>query len=125
MGLTHVAVQLRSAGSKRTYNADFLVDTGAFDSLAPASLLREIGVEPVGKRTYELANGKLQEYEFGLAELTFLDEIVATRIIFGPDDAEPLLGVVALESAGFLVDPNSQTLRKPRAFPLKMAVSAK
>jgi clan AA aspartic protease len=119
MGLTHVAVKIGNLGSKNLYDAEFLVDTGAVESMAPASELRRVGVEPVGKRTYELASGELREYEYGLAELRFMDEITSTDIIFGPENTEPILGVIALEGAGFIVDPRNQTLRKLRARPLK------
>ena len=119
MGLTHVAVRLFNSHSRNTYEADFLVDTGAMYSMAPASELKKIGMQSVGKDTYELASGELVEYEHGNAELTFMGEVVPVRIIFGPDDSQPLLGVVALESAGFMVDPKNQTLRKLQARPLK------
>ena len=124
MGLTHVAVELSRINSKGEndqyiYNQKFLVDTGAMDSMAPASELRKVGIEPVGKRTYELASGELREYEYGLAELRFMDEITSADIIFGPENIEPILGVIALEAAGFIVDPKNQTLRKLKARPLK------
>ena len=119
MGLTHVAVRLFNSDSQNTYEADFLVDTGATDTMAPAFELKKIGIQPVGKDLYELANGELVELEHGNAELTFMGEVVPIRIIFGPDDSKPLLGVIALESAGFMVDPKNQTLRKLRARLLK------
>ena len=119
MGLTHVAVRLFNSASPNTYEADFLVDTGATDTMAPASDLRKIGIQPLGKDVYELANGELVEYEYGNAELRFMDEIVPIRIVFGPDGSEPILGVIALEAAGFIVDPKNQMLRKLRARPLK------
>ena len=40
-------------------------------------------------------------------------------MIFGPDDAEPLLGITALESVGITVDPVNQTVRRLPAVPLK------
>jgi hypothetical protein len=46
---------------------------------------------------------------------------VIVKIIFGPEDAEPLLGAIALESAGFVVDPSNQTLRRLGARSLKKA----
>lgn len=50
MGLIHVAVTLRSFERiDAAYGADFLVDTGATDSMAPASELRRIGVVPAGR----------------------------------------------------------------------------
>jgi clan AA aspartic protease len=119
MGLTHVAVRLFNSASSDTYEADFLVDTGATDTMAPASDLKRIGIQPLGKDVYELANGELVEYEYGNAELRFMNEIVPIRIVFGPDGSEPILGVIALEAAGFIVDPKNQMLRKLRARSLK------
>jgi clan AA aspartic protease len=119
MGLTHVVVRLFNAPSRKTYDADFLVDTGAMDTMAPASELKKIGIQPTGKEEYELANGELVEWEHGSAEIEFMGVIVPIRIIFGPDNSKPLLGVIALETAGFIVDPKHQTLRKLRARPLK------
>ena len=119
MGLTHVVVRLFNSDSQDTYEADFLVDTGATDTMAPAFELKKIGMRPTGKDLYEIANGEVVEFEHGSAELTFMGEVVPVRIIFGLDDSKPLLGVIALEAAGFLVDPKNQTLRKLRARPLK------
>jgi predicted aspartyl protease len=125
MGLTHVDVKIGQLGSNNLYDAKFLVDTGTMDAMAPASELKRVGIQPVGKRLYEFANGEVQEYEHGLAEIRFMGEITSTDIIFGPEDCEPILGVIALEGAGFIVDPKNQTLRKLRARPLKQAALAK
>jgi predicted aspartyl protease len=111
MGLTHVTVTITAFGpGGGSYQADFLVDTGATDSLAPAAELRKIGVQPVGK---------MDEYEFGLAQFEFMGEITAGRVIFGPDDAEPILGVTVLESVGITIDPATRTLKRLPAIPLK------
>ncbi len=120
MGLMHVTVRIRSLGSQNgAFEAKVLVDTGVTDSLVPATELKRIGMQPVGRKAYELANGQLVEYEFGLAEIGFMDEVTAGRVIFGPDDCEPILGVTALESVGITIDPASRTLRKLPAIPLK------
>ena len=124
MGLTRIAVELSRMNSQEesgqyTYNAKFLVDTGAMDSMAPSSELRKVGIQPVGKRIYELANGEIQEYEHGIAQVSFMGEVTWTDIIFGPADTEPILGVITLENANFLVDPKNQTLTKLLARPLK------
>lgn len=68
---------------------------------------------------YELADGSTIEYDFGLAEIEFLGEVTSGRVIFGPDGAEPLLGVTALESVGIQVDPANRTLKRMPAIPLK------
>jgi len=120
MGLTHVAVKLRSFGSLDEFQAKFLVDTGATtDSLVPAAALSQIGIQPIGKMCYELADGNIHEFEFGLAEISFMNETTAGRVIFGPDGVEPILGVTALESAGIVVDPVSRTHKRLPAIPLK------
>jgi predicted aspartyl protease len=94
------------------------VDTGATDSLAPAAELNKVGIRAVGKTAYELA-GVVEEYEFGLAEISFMGEITAGRLIFGPDNAKPILGVTALESVGITIDPATRTLKRLPAIPLK------
>lgn len=119
MGLTHVAVKLRNPGAKKTFSETFLVDTGATDSMVSTEILKRIGVVPTGKRTYELASGELQEFEVGYAELSFMGDTIQTRVIFGPTNTEPILGAVALELAGLMVDPANETLRRLPALPLK------
>jgi hypothetical protein len=78
-------------------------------------------VEPGGSTAYELAKGTIQEYPFGLVEVGFMGEINAVRVIFGPNDAEPLLGISALESAGITVDPAIRTLKRLPAILLKQS----
>ena len=120
VGLTHVPVRLSSSEtSSEKYTADFLVDTGAIDSMAPASELSRIGIQRVGQRRYELADGTVHEYAFGLARIEFMGEITAGRVIFGPEGVEPLLGATALESAGMIVDPGTQTLKRLPTVSLK------
>jgi predicted aspartyl protease len=120
MGLTHVVVRLFNSQSQDTYEDDFLVDTGSMDTMAPASALKKLGIQPDGKDLYELASGELVEYEYGSAKLAFMGEQhVPIRIIFGPDGSAPILGVVALEIAGYIVDPKNQAIRKLEARPLK------
>ena len=120
MGLIQVTVTLRVPGSKNAgYEALFLVDTGATDSMAPGSELKNAGIEPVGKMSYELANGEVQEYPFGLAQIEFMGDVTAGRVIFGPEGTEPLLGVTALESVGITIDPANRTLKRLPAIPLK------
>ena len=120
MELIHVTVCLRAMQkSRKKYEADFLVDTGATDCMAPASKLRRAGVRPRGRMTYELANGSTVEYDFGLAEIEFMGELTSGRVIFGPEKCEPLLGVTALESVGIVVDPATQRLKRLPAVPLK------
>jgi len=119
MALTRISVKLRSLNSSGIFQSQFLVDTGAIDSMAPASELRKIGINAIGKKAYELASGSIVEYEFGLAQIEFMNETTAGRVIFGPESVELILGVTALESVGMVVDPTSLTLKRLPAISLK------
>ena len=113
MGLTRVAVRVSDlAAEGGPFDADFLVDTGATDCMAPGDRLAEVGIEPRGKREYELGNGEPVEYEYGFAIIAFNGEETVAEIIFGPPGTEPILGVIALESAGMTVDPLTGTLKR-------------
>jgi clan AA aspartic protease len=113
MGFTHVKVAVRNpAKSKKAWQGTFLVDTGAIDCLVPGKYLRKLGIEPRAKWTYELADGSEVEMDIGVAEVELMGRIIGTTVIFGPDGAEPILGVTALESAGIVVDPRNQRLRR-------------
>lgn len=120
MGLTHVPVTVSNLVNGESFTANFLIDTGATEPMVPASELKRIGIKPVGTRIYELANGQRQEFEIGEARLSFWDETFPARLIFGPDGSEPILGVIALESAGLVVDPKNQTLTRLPVLPLKV-----
>jgi clan AA aspartic protease len=120
MGVTHVTTRISNlAQDVEPWEAEFLVDNGAIDCLAPRDRLIQAGVKSEGKTVYELANGEPVEYEYGFARVSFLGAETVAQVIFGPRDAEPILGVVALENTGVTVDPVSRTLRRVHARPLK------
>lgn len=120
MGMTHVTVIVRNpAKPAKTWEGLFLVDTGAVDSLVPGKFLRQIGLVPRAERTSELADGSEVKLKIAAGELEFMGELVGTTLIFGADDAEPILGVTALESVGIEVDPRSHKLKRLPATRLK------
>jgi clan AA aspartic protease len=120
MGTTQVTVAVcNPADPNRRWEALFLVATGAIDCLVPANRLREIGIEPERERLYELADGTQITYPVGAARFEFMGELVSANVIFGADDVEPILAVVALESIGIEVDPRNQRLKRLPAVRLK------
>jgi clan AA aspartic protease len=121
MGAIHVTVRLSWPGVQEPYEALFLVDTGATDSLVPKSELLKLGFKPIGKTSYELANSDVVEYEYCGAVFEFMGETSFGRIIMDPDDCEPLLGVTILESVGITIDPTNRTLKRLPAIPLKQS----
>src|SRR6185295_8608074 len=119
MGLTRVVVSIKSLTSIDTFQAKFLVDTGSIDSVAPGSELAKIGIEAEGTEPYELADGTIIEFEYGLARITIMGKTTAGRISFGPENVEPILGVTALEPLWMVVDPGSLTLKRLPAIYMK------
>ena len=120
MGATHVTVTIRNpAQPDKTWEALFLVDTRAMNCLVPRKKLESIGLTAKGKRAYELADGSELVLDVTTAEIEFMGEIVGGTIFMGEADAEPLLGVTALESVGIEVDPVNQRLKRLPAVRLK------
>ena len=120
MGATYVDVTVRNpADPQRSWTGRFLVDTGAFDSLVPREHLEGIGLEPRGRREYVLADGRPATLEMTIAEIEFEGEVVGNTIVYGEEGSEPLLGVTALESGGFEVDPRNEELKRLPAVLLK------
>ena len=120
MGATHVTVRITNpADPDRFWEGLFLVDTGATDSLVPRSHLEAIGLEPKGRRVYELADGSELVVDVTTADIEFMGEIVGGTVVFGQANAEPLLGLTALESVGIEVDPVNQRLKRLPAVRLK------
>ena len=48
-----------------------------------------------------------------------MNQTTAGRVIFVPDNIEPILGLTALESVGVAVDPTNHALKRLPAIPLK------
>ena len=120
MGLVYAVTEITNIlGGEESYSMPFLVDTGATDTIIPANELEKLGVKREGKRNYELANGKIVSYDVGYAFLRVNGEKLVANVVFGEEETEPLLGVTVLESAGFIVDPIRQVLKKTAAIPLK------
>ena len=111
---------LRIAGSsgERYAEIEATVDTGAFYSMIPARLLREIGVERSARRRMRLADGTIVDADVGEALVTVNGESVTTLVVFGDDDAPSLLGAYALEGLALAVDPVDQRLIPRGLLPL-------
>jgi len=88
------------------------VDTGSVDCLVPRNALEAIGLKPKSQRSYELADGSEVKMNITTAEIEFMGDIAGVTIVMGADDAEPILGVTALESVGIKVDPRNQWLKR-------------
>ena len=113
MGAIYAPVTIRNpAEPNREWKGEFLVDTGAIDTLAPRPQLEAIGLKPKGREFYELADGTRLEMETTTCDVEMMGKTVGTTVIFGEAGVEPLLGMTVLESAGIRIDPSDQTLHR-------------
>ena len=115
MGVFSKTLRLASIDGERTVEVEALVDTGSFYTLVPARLLTELELEPFDTYTLELADGRLVDYDVGLAVATVDERTAPTLVLFGNDDVEPLLGAYTLEGLLLAVDPLNT-----RLVPLKL-----
>ena len=119
MGLIRINATVRNpAEPDRAWEGLFLVDSGAFNSVVPRRHLDAIGLTPEGQRTYRTADGRQVRMDITVAQIEFMGELTAGTIVFGDDNAEPLLGVTTLEDAGLAIDPQNQTLTTLSVLPL-------
>ena len=113
MGIIQVTAVIRNpAEPTRAWEGLFLVDTGAIDSLVPRPFLESIGLKPKGHRVYGLADGSEVRMDITTGDIEFMGDVVGSTIVFGEADAEPLLGVTALESVGIEIEPRNQKLTR-------------
>ncbi len=123
MGAIHVPVIVRNPTDRdRFWEGIFLVDTGATDCMVPKNHLESIGILPMGRNEYELADGSHLSVDIAVGQVEFMGRAVGATIIMSDTDAEPLLGVTALESAGIEVDPRNETLKMLPSIRLKRLV---
>lgn len=86
-----------------------VVDTGASDSMFPASLFEQLHVEPRGEYPCFYANGESEIRSYGVASIRIGGSTNICPVIFGPDN-HFLLGATTLEIFKLAVDPVGQEL---------------
>lgn len=112
MGIAVVRVRLTNlADAARWFDDDFVVDTGAVVSFAPADKLRAIGIAPSRREPFLLADGSTVTRDLGDVFFEVAGKRGAAPVVFGGPDDAVLLGAVTLEALALGVDPVSRQLR--------------
>lgn len=76
--------------------------------MLPADLLKELGVSPGRKATFEMADGRREEMDVGEVRVTINGTSAINPVVFGAQGTAPLLGAVTLEILLLAVDPVGQ-----------------
>ena len=87
-----------------------LVDTGASITVVPREMLERLGVPPIDREPFELADGRVVEREVGQTWVRVEDRARITQIAFGEPGDAGVLGALTLEAVLLAVDPVNQSL---------------
>jgi len=120
MGLTVLKVEVGNpAKPKVREEIEFLIDSGAVYSVVPAPVLRRLGIRPLAKEEFRLANGSRITRKKGVALFKYGTRIGGADVIFGEKGDSQLLGAFTLEALGLSLDPLKRVL-KPLPMTLAM-----
>ena len=109
MGTFDVNIRVGPARGGEMAEVSAMVDTGASDTVLPASLLEGLQVRPVSKVGYTLANGQVEEYDVGEARIAYNGSERVCPVVFG-EEGVYLLGATALQILMLVADPVNEEL---------------
>ena len=110
MGTFSVPIQVGDLEGRQSVQIEALVDTGASDTVLPQAVLQGLGITPVDRFTYSLADQTIVQYDVGEARLRLDGRERTTQVVFGPEGVMPLLGATTLQLFHLGVDPLQERL---------------
>ena len=111
MGTFVVEIEVGDLGGSRFETVEALVDTGATYTMLPASLLRRLGVTPIDRQGFILANGQRIQRDIGETAIRIDGRRVRTTlVVFSDEGSQSLLGAFTLEAFSLAADPVNQRL---------------
>ena len=110
MGTFNIEIGMADPERRRWMTLEALVDTGASITAVPASVLRELGVDPLFRQSFRSAHGESREMDVGETWVRVEGKEVHTLVLFNDEGTTPLLGALALEAVFMVVDPVGQRL---------------
>jgi clan AA aspartic protease len=119
MGITVLEVEVANPSKPKSgIVLEFLVDSGAVYSVVPAAVLKRLGIKPLAKERFRLADGSSIVRKKGGALFRYRDRVGVADVIFGEKGDSLLLGAFTLEALGLSLDPLRRELK-----PLPMILS--
>ena len=111
MGMTMVRATLqRPDGRGRPRRLEFLIDSGAIYSLAPARTWKALGLEPTRDAEFALADGTIVRRGLAEARFTIAGVSATSPVVCGEEQDSALLGAVTLETLGLMLHPLNRQL---------------
>lgn len=109
MGLFTVTIGVGHLDGGDSVEVSALVDTGAYHTVLPASLLEQLQVRRLAEQVFEFADGNAESLSVGLARIAWQDQEFPCPVVFGAED-KYLMGASTLESLNLMVDPGRNRL---------------
>ena len=116
MGIIRVPMQVGNPFTGQAETVTAVVDTGAVDSMMPASLLRRLGIAPTYTRRYRIAGG-VAEYQGGSASFAAEGSSCFANVVFGPENTW-LMGATTMHQLYLAVDSSHTRLVEVDELPL-------
>ena len=110
MGTFNVEIEIGDPDGRRFERVEALVGSLALYTFLPSSLLDGLGVERQRTMTFVLADGSRIVRDFSYTWARLNGALGMTPVVFGDDDAFPLLGAVTLDNLGLGIDPVNEQL---------------
>jgi len=117
MGYVKVKATLGNAQRTMTREVEFMADTGAFYTIVPPTLAKELGIQPSARTKLTLADKRVVEADVSLAYIKVLDR-EGIFLIALMDAPEPLFGATVFEGLGLRVDPSTGNVEHSRPYGL-------
>jgi predicted aspartyl protease len=89
---------------------EFLVDSGAVYSVVPQKTLKQLGIKPTSFEEFILANGEVIKKPIGNAYFGYAGKVRAAPVVFS-DEGVFLLGAIAFEALGMILEPIGRQLK--------------
>lgn len=113
MGITYVEGTVSGPAGKQT-TVEFLVDSGAKYTLLPLKSWKAIGLKPVRRLTFVLADGTKVRRDVSECYINLPQGKTHTPVVLGKAGDEALLGAVTLEELGLVLNPFQRSLQPAR-----------
>jgi predicted aspartyl protease len=112
MGVTVLSVEIANpANPSVAVPVEFIVDSGAVYSVVPTPILEQLGIQPLKRDRFRLANGTHIVRHRGGAVFRFGEYVGLADVIFGEEGDAALLGALSLEALGLSLDPIRRELK--------------
>lgn len=116
MGIVNTTLKIiNPLDMTKSYEGQFLVDTGAQYTVLPQAIWQQLGLQPQRRQKFSLADGTIVERPIGSAFVEMQGTESVTPIVLGEKNDTLILGVVTLENLGYSINPFTREL-----FPAKL-----